>query len=264
MQQHFVDDWDSAGSTFYRDALGRLLDTKIPFLVGGAYALQIHTGIVRRTKDFDIFVLEKDARQVLQLLSQAGYNAELTFPHWLGKAFCGENFIDVIFNSGNGICSVDDLWFKYAAKGNVLGFDLMLCPVEETIWQKAFILERDRCDVADVAHLIRSCGHRMDWRRLLDRFAERWQVLLAQLVFYRFIFPGHPDQVPDWVLGDLMARLAQHQGTDTKVCYGTLLSATQYLNDIELEGYEDARLRPRGEMSEEDVALWTANFMKPR
>src|SRR6187200_100674 len=99
MQQHSVDDLNSAGSAFYRHALEKLLASKIPFLVGGAYALQNHTGIVRRTKDFDIFVLEKDARNVLQLLSQAGYSAELTFPHWLGKAFCGEDFIDVIFSS---------------------------------------------------------------------------------------------------------------------------------------------------------------------
>jgi hypothetical protein len=265
MKQHSVIDWDSSGSAFYRDALEKLLDAKIPFLVGGAYALQIHTGIVRRTKDFDIFVLEKDAANVLQLLSQAGYNSELTFPHWLGKAFCGEDFIDVIFNSGNGVCCVDELWFQYAARGNVLGFDLMLCPVEETIWQKAFILERDRCDVADVAHLIRHCGQRMDWRRLLKRFAQRGPVLLAQLILFRFIYPGHHEEVPDWVLGDLMAQLAQQKPTnDNHVCHGTLLSATQYLNDVELEGYQDGRRSPFGEMSEDDVALWTANFMKPK
>src|SRR4051812_10226008 len=51
---HSVDDQHSPGSTFYRAALRRLRTAKIPFLVGGAYALEVHTGIVRRTKDFDI------------------------------------------------------------------------------------------------------------------------------------------------------------------------------------------------------------------
>src|SRR5262245_47032132 len=111
MTLHSVDDLDSAGSTFYRHAVEVLNKRKIPFLVGGAYALECHTGIVRRTKDLDIFVLPEDVRRVLKTLAKAGYQTELTFPHWLGKAFHGDDFLDVIFNSGNGICRVDSQWF---------------------------------------------------------------------------------------------------------------------------------------------------------
>ena len=45
---------------------------------------------------------------------------------------------------------------------------------------------------------------------------------------------------------------------DSKVCQGTLLSRAQYLVDIDEWGYEDARLRPRGAMTEEQVRVWTA------
>ena len=82
-----VDDLNSAGSTFYRAAIRRLVEAEIPFLVGGAYALEAHTGIVRRTKDFDIFMLEEDVKRTLQVLSRAGYQTEFTFPHWIAKAF---------------------------------------------------------------------------------------------------------------------------------------------------------------------------------
>jgi hypothetical protein len=270
---HNVDDADSAGSTFYREALGKITNAGIPFLVGGAYALQVHTGIVRRTKDFDIFMMQADVPRTLKLLHDAGYQTELTFPHWIAKAFCGDDFIDVIFNSGNGVGVVDQEWFDFAVEGEVLGMHMKLCPAEETIWQKAFILERDRCDVADVAHLLRHCGAQLDWHRLVRRFADRWRVLLAQVVLFDFIYPGHRAAVPDWIRSELLQRMqAESAGYAVAAngrptnweCHGTYLSATQYLRDVDIEGYRDARLQPIGNMTREDVAVWTANFMKPK
>jgi hypothetical protein len=242
----------------------RLMAADIPFLVGGAYALEVHTGIVRRTKDFDIFMLERDVKKALRVLARAGYQTELTFPHWIGKAFCGDDFLDVIFSSGNGLCPVDELWFEHAVRGNVLGVDLQLCPAEEAIWQKAFILERDRCDVADVAHLIRHTGQRLDWQRLVRRFGNHWRVLLAQVILFDFIYPGHQRAIPVGIRKDLLRKLHNEAASDNDdQCRGTLLSATQYLRDVDLEGYRDARLEPQGNMSKEEIAVWTANFMKP-
>lgn len=259
-----VDDLHSAASRFYRTALQRLLDEKIPFLVGGAYALEVHTGIVRRTKDFDIFMREQHVATALDVLSKAGYQSEIAFPHWIAKAFCGEDFIDIIFRSGNGVCPVDEEWFENAVAGVVLGMQLKLCPAEEAIWQKSFILERDRCDVADVAHLIRCRGQQFDWPRLLRRFGERWRVLFAQIILFDFIYPGHASAIPETVRDELLVRLKAERGEkEEKTCRGTLLSATQYLRDIDLEGYCDARLKPEGRMTKKDVLIWTANFMKP-
>ena len=34
---------------------------------------------------------------------------------------------------------------------------------EETLWSKAFVMERERYDGADVAHLILAHGERLDW-----------------------------------------------------------------------------------------------------
>lgn len=261
---HSVDDHDSTGSRFYRAAMRRLMAGDVPFLVGGAYALEVHTGIVRRTKDFDIFMLERDVKKALRVLARAGYQTELTFPHWIGKAFCGDDFLDVIFSSGNGLCPVDELWFQHAVSGNVLGVDLRLCPAEEAIWQKAFILERDRCDVADVAHLIRHTGQRLDWQRLVRRFGNHWRVLLAQVILFDFIYPGHQRAIPVSIRKDLLRKLHNEAASDDDdQCRGTLLSATQYLRDVDLEGYRDARLEPQGTMTKEEIAVWTANFMKP-
>lgn len=260
-----MEDMNADEGAFYRRALRKLTEARLPFLVGGAFALEVHTGIVRRTKDFDIFMMKQDVESALRVLKQAGYRTELTFPHWIGKAFSGDEFIDVIFSSGNGACPVDERWFEHAVRGKVLGLDMLLCPAEESIWQKAYILERDRCDVADVAHLIRHRGKSLDWGRLIERFGDNSRVLLAQLMLFEFIYPGHRDAVPTWVVEQLLAaRSADQRRLDQKACYGTLLSATQYLRDVDFEGYQDVRLEPQGNISAEEIALWTANFMQPK
>src|SRR5262249_40232743 len=150
-------------------------EARVPFLVGGAYALAHYTGIVRHTKDFDVFVRPEDCRRGLEAFAGEGLRTELTFPHWLGKAFNGEDFVHVIFRSGNGIAKVDDAWFEHAVSATFLGKPVRLCPVEEIIWSKSFVCERERFDGADINHLLRARGRVLDWRRMLDRFGPHWR-----------------------------------------------------------------------------------------
>ena len=164
---------------FYIDSLHRLVDSGIPFLVGGAFAFSHYSNVRRNTKDIDVFVKPDDCPRVLALFEKFGYETEIPYPHWLGKIHSDGHFMDVIFNSGNGVAKVDDLWFEHAVKTNVLGVIVRLSPAEEMIWSKAFIQERERFDGADVVHLLRETGPSLDWPRLLMRFGDHWRVLLA-------------------------------------------------------------------------------------
>ena len=91
---------DPRAREIYVDAMTRLTAAGVGFLVGGAYAYERYTGIARHTKDFDIFLTREGTEQALQVLGEAGYDTELTFPHWLGKAYRGDDFIDLIFGAG--------------------------------------------------------------------------------------------------------------------------------------------------------------------
>lgn len=69
------------------------------------------------------------------------------------------------------------------------------------------------------------------------------------------------DRIPDWVMQELLQRLQSEMSSGSptdRVCQGTVLSRAQYLVDIEHWGYEDARLCPRGNMTEQEIAQWTA------
>jgi hypothetical protein len=256
-KQLSLEQLDPHAYRFYRDALTVLGEAGVPFLVGGAYAFAHYTGIARHTKDLDLFVRPPHAPATLGALAAAGYRTELTFPHWLGKAFHGNHFVDVIFSSGNGLCAVDEGWFAHAAAAEVLGAEVRLVPAEEMIWQKAYVMERERFDGADVIHLLRACGPRLDWGRLLARFGRHWRVLLSHLVLFGFIYPAERERIPAGVLRGLVERLEEDGGPES-LCQGTLLSRVQYLADTEQWGYQDPRLAPRGKMTPEQVVHWTA------
>ena len=245
----------------HRHALVQMTRTGIPFLVGGGYALRHYTKGVRGTKDLDVFVSRRDALALLKALSAGGFKTDLTFPHWLGKARVEGDCIDVIYSSGNGLADVDGAWFTHAVPATVLGVSVRLCPLEETIWSKAFVMERERYDGADVSHLIRACHGRLDWRRLLARFGPHWRVLLSHLILFGFIYPGERGCIPPGVmlaLCRLLERESRRPPSGQRLCQGTLLSRQQYLTDISRWGYVDGRLAPHGPMTAEDVAHWTA------
>ena len=251
-----------ATAAFYRTCMRALNTAGAEYLVGGAYAFARYTGIERHTKDFDIFCRMADVDAVLAVLDRLGCRTEKTFPHWLAKAYNEPtgDFIDVIYSSGSGIAVVDDEWFAQSISDLVLGVPVRLCPAEEIIWSKAFIMERERYDGNDVAHLLRARGASLDWNRLLRRFGDHWRVLLSHVVLFGFIYPGQRAMVPDWVHEDLVARLqaeVQAPPPSARVCRGTLLSRAQYLVDIGPWGYRDARLEPGIKMTPADIAHWT-------
>jgi hypothetical protein len=244
---------------FYIDALRKLQDSAVPFLVGGAFAFSHYSHVPRNTKDIDVFVKPEDVSRVLEFFAGLGYDTEQPYPHWLAKIHGGGHFMDIIFSSGNGIARVDDLWFDHAPKVNVLGLIVRLTPPEEMLWSKAFIQERERYDGADVAHLLRETGPSLDWPRLLMRFGDHWRVLLSQLILFGFIYPDKRQNIPTWVMEELIRRLSvSRPNLQNDICYGTLLSREQYLHDIEHLKYRDSRLEPTGTMNEEQLAIWTA------
>lgn len=252
---------------FYRDVLTSLEHEAIPALVGGAFAFTHFTGIQRPTKDFDLFLRREHVDDAMRVLASAGFETRVSFPHWLGKARSDEFFVDLIFGSGNGLAPVDDEWFEHAVPTEAVGVQVLLCPPEEMLWSKSYIMERERFDGADVIHLLRARGRTLDWARLRRRFGDQWRILYVHLVLFGFVYPSEPCPAPRWVMDELVDRLRTEMAAAPAreaICRGTLISRQQYLPDIEEWGYADARLSPYGPLSAEEIALWTDAISNPR
>jgi hypothetical protein len=220
-------------------------------LLGGAYALREHGGIIRDTKDLDLFCKTADYPLLLRALADVGYRTALHFAGWLARAYDPdpevEHFIDVIFGTPNGVTCVDDDWFTHATEASVLGVTVRLVPPEELIVPKMYLMERERFDGADVLHVLRLQAQTLDWRRVWARMEAHWEVLFAHLLLFQFVYPSERERVPEWLWRELLGRQEQRlaeladRTPAGRVCRGLLISDRQYQIDVTQWGYIDGR-----------------------
>lgn len=253
---HAHDDLHAAD--VYRSVVWHLREAGIPYLVGGTYALEHHAGLVRATKDLDLFVRRADWSRVEETLAPHGVHCELVFTHWLGKARSNGHFVDLIFAGGNGLVEVDDDWLTHGVPSVVLEVPVHLVAPEEMIWSKAFVMERERFDGGDVTHILRKSAGAIDWLRLIRRFGACAAVLLSHLVLFHFVYPDLRDTIPEWVMDELWRRSRAQNPVPQQLCRGTLLSREQYLVDVSEWGYLDAREMPVGRMTAQQIDAWTS------
>ena len=242
---------------FYRAVLRALKAADVEFLIGGTYALARHTAIDRRTKDLDLMIRRRDWSATARALRASGIYTRLSFPHWLGKALSGKSQVDIIYSGGNGLTRVDDTWFERAIPARVLGCQVQLCAPEELIWSKAFVMERERYDGADVLHLMLAKAETLDWLHLCSRFRGHEAVLLSYVVLFGYVYPGEASRLPFWLIPRLLEASDPPRPRSGRLCRGTVLSRAQYLVDIEKWGFADARRPPFGPMTNREFAIWT-------
>ncbi|HEX6372655.1 MAG TPA: hypothetical protein VF006_27290 [Longimicrobium sp.] len=234
----------------YKRALQALNAAGVPYVVAGAYAIYEHTGIIRQTKDLDLFFTPEAVLQAMAVLKNEGMITRLEQPHWIGKAISTDNrnhFIDVIYGMGNGLALIDDDWYRHSSPAILAATQVRVAPPEELIWHRLFIHERHRHDMADVAHLILCKGHLMDWPRLLAKVGENWPLLLSQVMMFRYVYPGYRDQVPQAVIRELLDRAEQAGeqgaagGDEHDLTRGTMISRFSFAIDVNEWGFHDLR-----------------------
>src|SRR5258708_36356691 len=199
-------------AAWYHKSVGLLQKAKIPFLIGGAYALWKYTGVRRPTKDLDLFLRAQDMAPALKVMREGGFRTEITASHWIGKAFHKDFLMDFIVALANGVGQVDDTWFKKPVHAELCGKTLSLVRPEDMVWSKAFVMERDRYDGADIVHLLWAEGRHMDWKALLRRFVGHEAVLLSHLILFGYIYPDMQKIIPAWVIRHLGVHVKKTKG----------------------------------------------------
>ena len=201
----------------------------------------MHTGIWRATKDLDIVLEARTVPAALAQLEQAGFETRIEDPVWLAKAFRGEHFVDLITALGNAVLVIDASWIERATTYEVLGVSCRVLSAEEMIASKIFVSRRERFDGADVAHLIRACGSRLDWARVQQLIEPHWEMLLWSLVFFRYVYPAHTSLVPPDTWNGLIHRLQENLGhpRSDQPFRGTLIDPNMFAIDVAEWGERD-------------------------
>jgi hypothetical protein len=224
--------------------LRALNEGDVPYLVAGAHAKHAYTGVWRDTKDLDLFLCAADVERALHLLAQQGLETSVEYPHWLAKARDEAYFIDLIFGMGHGRLHVDESWFAHKRPIEVAGVETFLIPPEELFVSKAFVIERYRCDVADILHLLLSLKGELDWARVLNLLGNHRALVLVHLLLFDFVYPGRAEYLPHDLMQELFVEVRQRWQEPppaAKAFRGLLLDPHSFAVDLDDWHYRDAR-----------------------
>jgi len=225
----------------FRETLMQLNRCRVPYVVSGAFALQVHTGIWRATKDLDLFLTPEDMPAALRCLRKNGFRCEVKDPVWLHKAHRHGFFIDLITGMSNAVITVDRSWIENARPAMVLDVRARVLAAEELLASKLFVVRRERFDGADIAHIIYASQGKLDWERILALVKEHWEILLFALVLYRYVYPAYSHYVPSWVWQRLLVRFS-NELTDRNPAAqfrGSLVDDKMFAIDVSEWGMED-------------------------
>lgn len=225
----------------FRETLMQLNRCRVPYVVSGAFALQVHTGIWRTTKDLDLFLAPEDIPAALRCLQKNGFRCKVKDPVWLHKAHRDGFFIDLITGMSNAVIKVERSWIEHARPAMVLDVRTRVLAAEELLASKLFVVRRERFDGADIAHIIYASQGKLDWERILALVKEHWEILLFALVLYRYVYPAYSHYVPSWVWQRLLVGFS-HELTDRNPAAqfrGSLVDDKMFAIDVSEWGMED-------------------------
>jgi hypothetical protein len=238
-------EFEAPGSSegFYAEIIRLMAESEIPFLLSGTYALSCYTGIVRPTKDVDVFAKAGDALRMLSFFKARGFDVQIVDERWLYRVTRGELFVDIITNMPTSSTPVTDEWFTDAPEARLFDTKVHLVPPTQFVWSKIFVADRYRYDGADVAHVILKRSEDIDWRQLISHMELYWEVLLMALLNFRFVYPSERNLVPRWVMDELLERLHAQlsmPAAEKRVCRGRIFSPRDYMIDVNEWGFSEA------------------------
>lgn len=193
----------------FASAAAALGEVGIDFMIGGALGLGVYTGRLRDTKDVDFFVVPEDCPRAVEALAAAGfadYYPTLAYDRgWIYRSTRDNFIIDLIFQMANRRAEVDLIWFERSHPFMLKDKVLKAVAPEELLWQKLYVLQRDRCDWPDILNLLSAVGSELDWEHLRERLEQDVALLRSVVGLFIWLSPLEAAELrlPDWLLAGL-------------------------------------------------------------
>jgi hypothetical protein len=200
-------EWDvSIGQSeweVYRRVMEEARSAGVRFAFGGAFATGVYTGDLRNTKDFDFYILPQQRDAMIQATQRAGLQDHYdTLPYdraWIYRASTDGIIVDTIWAMANLKTEVDDRWITAGPEVRLRGEPIRAIPIEDLIWSKLYVIQRERCDWGDVLNLIDAQTGTIGWDQLIDRMGEDAPLLAGVLKLYAWLAPERVVEIPSRV-----------------------------------------------------------------
>lgn len=200
-----------------RPVLAEAADAGMRFQLGGGMAQALYGRRRRLTKDVDLFVLPEQRQAFIDLLCQhqfEDYFEQLPYErHWIYRGHRQGALLDVIWQMPNHLAVVDEKWMSRGHACRLDGLAMTVIPLEEMIWAKIFVLQRDRCDWPDLFNVLACQVEHVDWEHLLARVGHDAPLLEGLLRAFQWLCPEESQQVPARVWWRLSRTRHRQPGT---------------------------------------------------
>lgn len=225
----------------FREVLTLFEKEDLPYTVAGAFAFRQHTGISRHTKDLDVFLHARDISRALSYLKEKGFHCEIRDPAWLAKTSRDGYFVDLIAGMSNGAIRVDASWIERSHPATIVGVRTRVSAPEELVASKLFVTRRERFDGSDIAHVIYVSRGKLEWERILQLAGEHWELVLWNMVLFRYIYPANSDFIPEAVWQDLLSRFVEEIRSPRPDARfrGSLIDHRMFAIDVKEWGLDD-------------------------
>lgn len=194
------DVFENSDRNVYIAALSALNERKVPYMLGGAFAVYHYSSWLRHTHDMDVYLTSNCVGDAVGVLLDAGFTdlgeQAKGDKDWIYHAAKGPIIVDLIWRFANLVEYITPDWFERASRGEFLGLPALFLPLEELIWIKSFVVNRHRCDWPDIFKIVQAQCANIDWERLVNLLAQDVLLLAAIIDVFDWLHPDLHDCIP--------------------------------------------------------------------
>jgi hypothetical protein len=210
---------EDAQWALYESVMDAFVEAQIPFALGGAFGVATYTGLTRTTKDLDLYILpscREKAIDVVGRLRLADYFDQVPYDRkWIHRATTDGMIVDIIWAMANGRAEVDGWWLS-GPSVQLRGRTVRVLPAEVMLWDKLYILQKERCDWPDVLNLLYQRGETLAWSEVVRRLDDDLPLLAGVLSVFRWLSPAVAARLPGWLCTAVNLPAAQ-AGCDSEI-----------------------------------------------
>jgi hypothetical protein len=187
----------------HREAVAALRARGVRLAVGGGFAFSAWSGRWRNTKDVDLFLPPDDREAAIEALYSVGftdYFEQVPYDReWIFRGYKDGLILDIIWQMANYRTPVEPSWVTRGREIELWGDRIRALAVEELLWTKLYIMQRERCDWPDLLNLLHARGEQLDWRFLIANLGDDVRLLAGLLSVYCWLSPQGASKLPDWL-----------------------------------------------------------------
>jgi hypothetical protein len=166
-----------------KKAASALREAGVPFMLGGGLASAARGG-PETEHDVDLFLKPEDAEHALAALEEAGFRPEKPPEGWLYKAWDGDIFVDLIFETSAG--PVEDEHFERSDEFEVYAVPMRVQSPEDLLVAKLLALDEMSLNMKAPLQIARALREQIDWADVYARtegspYAKAFLSLLEEL-----------------------------------------------------------------------------------